>query len=59
MGFIERAYIRAPVALGLCFILLGVTMPSAADAQAWPTKQVIRAVVPLTAGSAGCIKSSV
>ena len=52
MGFIERAYIRAPVALGLCFILLGVTMPSAADAQAWPIKQVIRAVVPLTAGSA-------
>ena len=52
MEFIERAYIRASVALWLCFILLGVAIPSDAIAQAWPTRQVIRAVVPLTAGSA-------
>jgi tripartite-type tricarboxylate transporter receptor subunit TctC len=52
MAFIERKHIRSSVALRLCFTLLGVAMPSAADAQAWPTKQVIRAVVPLTAGSA-------
>src|ERR1035441_6387793 len=52
MAITERKCIRSSLALWLCFILLGVAAPSAADAQAWPTKQVIRAVVPLTAGSA-------
>jgi len=52
MVFIEWGHIRSSIASWLCFTLLGVALPSAADAQAWPTKHVIRAVVPLTAGSA-------
>jgi tripartite-type tricarboxylate transporter receptor subunit TctC len=52
MAVTERKCIRVPLALWLCFTLLGAAAPSAAEAQAWPTKQVIRAVVPLTAGSA-------
>jgi hypothetical protein len=52
MTFIERRHVRSLAVLLFCFFLLGTAMPSAADAQVWPTKQVIRVVVPLTAGSA-------